>query len=35
MIFFNIDIKVKFDKGVPVCTLCNSYDCAHIWVYNL
>lgn len=33
--FYNIDIKVKFDKGVPVCTLCNSYDCAHIWVYNL
>ena len=28
--FHNIDIEVKFDNGVPVCILCNTYDCAHI-----
>lgn len=28
--FHNIDIEVKFDNGIPVCILCNTYDCAHI-----
>ena len=28
--FHNIDIEVKFDNGIPVCILCNTYGCAHI-----
>jgi hypothetical protein len=28
--FHKIDIEVKFDNGVPVCSLCNNYDCTHI-----
>jgi len=28
--FHNIDIEVKFDNGIPICILCNTYDCAHI-----
>jgi hypothetical protein len=27
--FQNIDIEVKFDNGVPVCTLCKRAECAH------
>ncbi len=27
--FQNIDIEVKFDNGVPVCTLCKTAECAH------
>ena len=29
IILRNIDIKVKFDNDVPLCTLCNSSECAH------
>ena len=28
--FHIMDIEVKFDNGVPICILCNTYDCAHI-----
>lgn len=27
--FQNIDIEVKFDNGVPLCTLCKTSECAH------
>ena len=27
--FQNIDIEVKFDNGIPLCTLCNTCECAH------
>ncbi|MGI9011200.1 MAG: hypothetical protein ACR2F1_08445 [Nitrososphaeraceae archaeon] len=27
--FQNIDIEVKFDNGIPLCTLCNTSECAH------
>lgn len=29
IILRNIDIKVKFDNGVPLCTLCDSSEYAH------
>ena len=28
--FQNIDIEVKFDNGIPLCTLCNTSECAHV-----